>query len=205
MHCLVDDEQMPLAPDNQSWVNTQIDNAITKAVAPLQPPRGWKKALYTLREWGILGVTVTVILTLAIFAATQWNASNKRLADEATFQTKTGDRLDKIEESLRILRVSNTTLTPKSPASQAEAKAVLADARTVPAKPLPKPLVESAGIKFIDVSQADPSAWSVALDFVSYRSSLNFPPEHSWITLSTTPHPTPEEIRKMNTVAYITY
>src|SRR5580698_7382655 len=154
MHCLVDDEQMPLAPDNQSWVNTQIDNAITKAVAPLQPPRGWKKALYTLREWGILGVTVTVILTLAIFAATQWNASNKRLADEATFQTKTGDRLDKIEESLRILRVSNATLTPNSPASQAEAKAVLADARRVPAKPLPKPLVESAGIKFIDVSQA---------------------------------------------------
>jgi len=203
MHCLVD-EKMPLAPENQSWINTQIDNAIAKAIAPLRPPSGWKKALYTLREWGVLGVTVTIILTLAIFAATQWNAANKRLAEEATFQTKTGDRLDKIEESLRILRVSNSALTPNSPTSQTVAKLAIAEAKKSVA--LPTPVVEQAGKSFTDAAPNNPGAWNVALDFVSYRSALNLPPQRRWMVLSKSPNPTPEEIKGKpgDATAYVT-
>lgn len=174
MNCLSKLEDMPLAPDNQSWVRTEIQNAIDKAVAPLRPPRGWRKALYTLREWGVLAAIITVILTLAIFAATQWNAANKRLADEATFETKTDDRLKAVEASLLILRAARITASPADPKSQQEAKAILAEARKT--KLLPVSTAAQTGTAFVDVSPGDPNAWNVALEFVDYLTSLNETP-----------------------------
>src|ERR1039457_3911904 len=123
MDCLLED--MPLASENQAWVRDEIQSAIAKAIAPLKPPSGWRKALFTLREWGVLGVTVTVIITLLGLLLVQWNAANKRLADEARFEEKTGNRLEKIEERLRVLIVSSAGANPNSPVSQTQAKDVI--------------------------------------------------------------------------------
>lgn len=168
-------EEVPFAPDNQDWVRNEIQSAIRIAIAPLKPPSGWRKALFILREWGVLAVTATIILTLGGLLLTQWNAANKRLADEARFEEKTGDHLSKIDESLRVLTVSNTGATPNNPDSQSQAKNLIAEARKNSAKPLPKPVVQRVGAQFVDASATDQNAWNVALDFVSYRSSQNHP------------------------------
>src|ERR1039457_1119157 len=52
---------------NEDW--PAIHKAIQDAIAPLKP-RGWKKALHLLREWGVLGTLDTVIIALLALAAT---------------------------------------------------------------------------------------------------------------------------------------
>jgi hypothetical protein len=42
-----------------------INQAISDAISPLKP-RGWRKALFLLREWGVLGTVAT--LTVALLA-----------------------------------------------------------------------------------------------------------------------------------------
>lgn len=171
MDCLLED--MPLAPDNQGWVKNEINEAIAKAIAPLRPPSGWRKALHTLREWGVLGVTITIIITLIGLLLVQWNAANKRLAEEARFEEKTGNHLDKIDERLRVLTVSSAGSTPNNPASQAQARDIIAETEKNPAKRLPEPIVQIVGTQFIEASSNDPGAWNVGLDFLAYRSRFN--------------------------------
>lgn len=92
------DENMAIKPEE--W--TEIEKR-TRAIIY---PNGLRKALHVAREWGGVGSYFAAIVALLALTLTQWNAANKRLADEARFEEKTGQRLDKIEESLRTLRVS---------------------------------------------------------------------------------------------------
>jgi hypothetical protein len=76
--------------------------------------------------------------------------------------------------SIRALTAANQ---PLKKSSQNAATQLLAQARKKSIPPIPEVSVEQAGSSFIDASSpADPGAWGVALDFVSYRSSLNEAP-----------------------------
>ena len=96
--------KLAFSPENQDWVHTQIQTALDNALKDLRPPSGFKKALYLMREWGVLAGNFTFIGALVFFAVTQWNAANKRLADESMFQKGTEDRLKAIEVVLKDLQ-----------------------------------------------------------------------------------------------------
>jgi hypothetical protein len=164
---------MALSQENQEWVQTQIRDAISSALKDVKPPSGIRKALFLLREWGVLTVVVSVILTLAIFAATQWNSANTQLANEASFRTHTDDRLTGIERQLIDIRALVASSQPNRIQNQDAAKTLLAEARQNIIPAVPAITVEQTGKSFIDASISDSKAWSVALDFAAYRSSLN--------------------------------
>jgi len=88
---------MAFSPENQDWVHTQIQSALDKALKGLKPPSGFRRALYVLREWTVLAVTLTIIVSLFALVLTEWHAANSRLAEDAIFRTHTEDRLGNIE------------------------------------------------------------------------------------------------------------
>ncbi len=69
-------------------------------------------------------------------------------------------------------RLEQSAITPQNPKSQTQAVSILKEAQRT-ATTLPESYVQRAGTRFVEVSQTDSSAWQVALEFVSYRSSLN--------------------------------
>ena len=153
-------------------------DGIAAEVAILRP-RGWKRALHLLREWSVLGVTATIIIALiGIVVALVIAVSNRREADAIfrtnvnNFQERTGERLARIETSLLVLRAKAVVSNPANSENQAEARSLLATAKNE-SIPLPLPVVQEGGRKFIEASTDDPKAWGVALEFLSYRSSLN--------------------------------
>jgi hypothetical protein len=152
-----------------------LHERIATEVALLRP-HGWKKALYILREWTVLGVTATIIVALLALALTQWNAANSRLAAEASFRTHTEDKLALIEASVLALRATRASATPMDRKSQTDAREILATAKKDSLR-LPVTLVQETGSSFIRASLNDVRAWDVALEFVGYRSSLNDPPK----------------------------
>jgi hypothetical protein len=155
-------------------VSAILQDKIAAEVALLRP-RGWKKALYLLREWSVLGVTATIVISLLALALTEWNSANGHLATEASFRTHTEDRLTAVETSLLAMRASRASATPTDRQSQMDAKDVLSTARKDSIR-IPANVVEEAGRSFVGVAATDQKAWDSALDFIAYRSSLNMPP-----------------------------
>lgn len=179
-------EDMPGLNDNDlKRIDARINAAYALLVDQITAegvrlrPRGWKKALYLLREWGVLGVTATIIIALlGIVVALVIAVSNRREADAIfrananNFQERTGERLTRIEASLLGLRAKAVASNPADSENQAEAKSVLAAAKKESIR-LPVPVIELGGNKFIEAAKTDPKAWDVALEFVAYRSFLN--------------------------------
>jgi hypothetical protein len=87
----------------------------------------------------------------------------------ATTLVQHGTALTAIRVSLGLTTAANAPLTP---AAQQSAKASLAEAKKR-STPVPITVVEQAGKSFIEASKIEPTAWDVALEFVSYRTTLN--------------------------------
>ncbi len=119
-----------------------------------------------------------------------------------------GNTLSSMRGSLTQLGITVAASTPTSPKSQAEVKAVIADATKNPQRQIPKDVIEQAGAAFVKASPSDPGAWSVARDIVEYRSLLNAAvlPGNHWLLLSKTPNPTPEDLKGKpgDSTAYVT-
>jgi hypothetical protein len=85
-----------------------------------------------------------------------------------------GNALASIRQALLGQGVMIAAGNPTSPKAQAAAQANLAEAKKTSIA-IAGPVIEQAGESFIEAAKTDPKAWGVALDFVSYRSSLNTP------------------------------
>jgi len=151
-----------------SSIKSTVDAAIAEAIAKFKPRRLTSVVNVTIA----IGV-VSVIVGLFGLVLTEHSAATKRLAEDATFRQHTDDRLQTIETQLVALRALAISSAPTKSQNQTAAKELLAQAyqRSIPA--LPEPVVRQSGESFIDASAQDPKAWGVALDFISYRSSLN--------------------------------
>ena len=90
-----------MAIRNEDWdtirrvINESIENALSKL-----KPRGWRKALHLLREWGVLAAILGVITTLLGIVGAAWYYVFTHTEKEASFQTKTEMRLDSIDKQL---------------------------------------------------------------------------------------------------------
>jgi hypothetical protein len=161
----LEDEMAKLSPEEKTKLIAEIRDALN--------PKGFRKAVFFLREWGILAVIPTIIVALAIFAAAQFNAANTRLADEVRFQEKTNGRLNSIDKDLVSMRALLAASQPSRKLNQDAAKALLAEAKQKDGVPIPSDIVQQAGDSFVDAARTEPSAWRVVPDFLNYRSFLN--------------------------------
>lgn len=90
-----------MAINKDEW--KELDKKIAKAIEESRP-RGWRKALHLLREWGVLSANITVIVALiGILAAAVYQAT-ARIAKETAFETQTAADLKEIRSDIGSLR-----------------------------------------------------------------------------------------------------
>jgi hypothetical protein len=144
--------------DDKTWVR----RTIARAGGSTATSTPWPQWLEYVRLWSV----PTIAVALLIFTLNEWSKYIE-------FRTHTNDALQTIQDALHVVQISRAADTPTSPSSQAEAKAVIAQARKNPSRPLPIPIIEHAGTQFVNAAPSDPNAWNVALDFAAYRTSEN--------------------------------
>lgn len=144
-----------------------------------RPKSAFRRTAEWLREWGILGATITAFVALlgSLIALIVFTVSGTR--DNATFRTHTEDRLTNIESqlanvnsTLKETQLKQSAFDPASPASAGDAARVLADARKNATKLNPS-VIQEAGQQFVKAAAASRPAWDTALQFLNYRSFLN--------------------------------
>ncbi len=117
-----EDVAVKLNADDQNWIRNIVQdsgNGITKAIPSHVAqaiesirPHGWKKAAYLLREWGVLGTTATVIVSLLGITLATLYQSFAHVREETQFRTHTDDRLEAIEKQMVSLVASVALLKP---------------------------------------------------------------------------------------------
>jgi hypothetical protein len=90
---------MALRNDEKEWVQEAINTAIDKI-----RPHGWRKLVVSLRELGPLAASIAVVLTLLGITLTSVYQAVSNVREETTFRTRTGDRLDSIEGTLKLMQ-----------------------------------------------------------------------------------------------------
>jgi hypothetical protein len=94
-----------------------INQAIADAILPLKP-RGWRKALFLLRDWSVLGTVATLIVALLALAGAGWNYAFSRIDKQARFEENTTSKLAQIDTTLSSLQNSITLLQAQVANSQ---------------------------------------------------------------------------------------
>jgi hypothetical protein len=154
-----------------------IHQAIEEAISPLKP-RGWRKAMFLLREWTVLGVVLTIIVALLVFAATQFNLANTRLAKEATFETNTGRDIEEIKKDISGIRdaLTRRDLLGSASLPLSDFKTALPEiittitaAKQQEVKVSPK-VLDNLQQKLIAAGETAPGYWPATAEFISYRS-----------------------------------
>jgi len=171
-----------MAIRNEDWdaIHRTINQSIETAVSKLQP-RGWRKAIHVLREWGVLGTIGTIMVALLAMSAAAWYQAFARLEKETVFQTKTGSKLETIEIDLKEIHASldRQSLTTHAALGLEDFKATLPDLNSVVASARKQKLNLSAKViddlssKLGQTAKADanaPALWPTIATFISYRS-----------------------------------
>lgn len=170
---------------DRAWFSEKIQSAITSiqtsdwikkeinaAVDSLRPKRWRKAADYIVAVGSPIAICalITALLAIAFGALYQ---STSHVKEETEFRTHTSDDLKNIHDQLTVIRTLMVALQPLRKENQDSAKELIAQAKQKIIPPIPEAAVKQAGISFVDASPKNPGAWNVALDFVSYRSSIN--------------------------------
>lgn len=155
-----------------------INKAIADAIASLKP-HGWRKALFVLREWGILGTVATIIIGLLGVAAAAWYQTVARIEKETAFQTKTEMRLDAIEKELGLIRgdLAKQSLINHASLPLSDFKTTLPELISAITTAKRQDVKVSSGVmeglqQKLQGSADAPEFWPTAADFVSYRSQV---------------------------------
>jgi|ERR1039458_8569166 hypothetical protein len=157
----------------QDQIADNLRETIASEIARLKP-KGWRRAAHVLREIGPLAAIIGIVVALLAITLGALYQAFSHVKEEAEFRTNTRNQLEGFTAQFIGLRALISANQPQNPQNQTAAKLVLAEARQRSFK-LPVDVVEQAGGRFVEAAAEAPQtqAWSVALDYVSYRSSLN--------------------------------
>jgi hypothetical protein len=176
---LFEDQDMSISNREKEWVAEEIRTAIHQNLRP----DGWR----TLREWIPLVSIITIMISLLALAGAGWNFAFSRVGDEATFQTKTGDRLDSIEISLRELRALQqpgpvlneiSKLDQKQFAQSLPALRSIATLSVSEVEPSPS-VLRIVAEKLRNTPEQSPDYWPTVLQYFQFATSglsTNVPP-----------------------------
>jgi hypothetical protein len=158
-------------------VEAYVENYIEAKIDTFQP-HGWRKVTYFLREWGLAGTNITVIVALLALAATAFYQANARVTEQTKFEDKTAEALDKINEHLQRIdtalstsQIQQAAINPIDKSSALEAKNALDYARKNHVE-LTADIVEQTGKRFIEAADKSPTAWDATLGFLNYKSFI---------------------------------
>ena len=163
-----------MAIRKEDWPS--IHQAIADAITPLKP-KGWRKALFLLREWSVLGALATLIVALLGIAGTAFYQATARIGKEATFETNTKNDLKEIRSDIKAIRedLAKQGLFDHASLPLPDFKATLPDLRSVIAaakqqgvQATPK-VIDDLQKKLIAVGERTPGFWPTAAEFISYR------------------------------------
>jgi hypothetical protein len=168
---------MAVSKDEWNKIEALVASRIEASVKELRPS-GWRNALQLLREWGLLGVNVSVILALVVFAATQFYQANARLGKEERFEGKTEEQLKQIRDSIADINARLSKLSLNFSASQpiSQFKSTLPELRSNIATAqkqnvkLPSTVLGDLRSKLAGTKADAPDYWPVVADFITYRS-----------------------------------
>jgi hypothetical protein len=149
---------MPLNATDKAWITLEIQNALKR--------KGWGKLTGFLKDWSGAGAAITIL----VLFFTQWTAY-------VEFRTKTTDRLETIENSLKQISRDTTkqSLVNHAALPVAEFRATLPDLRTTVASALkqqvrvPSTVINGLQQKLVGAEDT-PDFWLTAAEFISYRS-----------------------------------
>lgn len=123
-----------------------------------------------------LGTFITVFVGLIAIIVTLGLFTLNKIEANAIFRQHTEDQLSSIQTQVVSLRALVSSNQPLKRQNQEAAKELLAEARSKAIASIPAATVERAGKAFVEASQSESHAWAVAVDFVTYRTSLNTSP-----------------------------
>lgn len=106
--CLESDEDMKLSEGERRSISAEIASQVAISFDLLKP-RGWRKALFLLRQFGVLATIPTVFIALLALAGGGWYYAFSRIDKEARFEQSTTDSLQQINEELKLVPVQITT------------------------------------------------------------------------------------------------
>lgn len=149
-----------------------VSEKISAAIESFKP-KGWRRASANILAVGSPITIIGVIVASIVFALSQHSVATTRLAEEKSFETHTGDRLDAIEKGLVAMRSLVAANQPGHKQNQDAAKELVAQARQGIVPPIPEQIVAQTCESFIRVSPKDKGAWETGLELVAYRSLLN--------------------------------
>src|SRR6185437_10880335 len=165
-------------------INRAISDAVNEIGARLDKrvdalrPHGLKKALFTLREWGILAVIFTSILALLALASSQFYYANQRVAAEAKFEANAADalkainaHLKKIDDEITLGDIHRAAVLPQSqfdeelPRLSSTLSSAIDQNTNVPAQ-----VIKAVGRKLLTSTTDAPGYWPAVSRFISFRS-----------------------------------
>lgn len=173
------EQEMALRNEDKLWIANDTRTAIQEHLHP----HGWRK----VKEWIPLVGVITIFVGLLALAGAGWNYAFSRVRDEATFETRTVDRLDIIEVTLRTMRASQTPgpvlneigkLDQKTFAKSLAALQAAAEHPVSEVKPSQETLREIAN-KLSSTNPQSDDYWPAVLQFLSFASaglSADVPP-----------------------------
>jgi len=168
-----DSEDMKISTPEWEKIETIVATKIAEAIAPLRP-RGWRKALSLLREWGILAANISALITLLAITLAALGVAYSHLEKETEFRTNTARTLGDIQRQLTSLNLRAAASDPSSPLSRDAVKEALANAKENDIQ-LPLRSIVQGGSAFIKAAMNESIAWEGAQEFLAYRS---------WLTLA---------------------
>jgi len=179
-------DDMPLTQAEKKWLAEEIREAVRKGITEhvgishKTSPSALRRLVAWAKEWGVLGAAATFIMGIVgasivvlLFALTEWNRVTEFRIRTEDKLGNIGTKLQKLETDLVSLRAFISASQPGIAQNQKAAKELLAQAKQKLIPPIPESAVEQAGKNFIEASKSEPKAWGIALEFLSYRSSLN--------------------------------
>jgi hypothetical protein len=173
---------MPLRNEEKTWIQEQIADAIGDTLDSLKP-KGWRRALYVMREIGPLAAIIGLFLALIGITCGALYQSFAHLKEETEFRTRTGDtfstidtRLGNIDKSLVEIKASLTRYqlerladNPADPENATSVEKLVTSAQEQNIR-LDAGFIRKVGDRFIRTAKKSDSAWKAFLALLSYHS-----------------------------------
>jgi len=172
------DDPLGIRNEDKDWIRAEIATAVAGLTDRIEP-HGWRRFLRTCREHGSVAAYISIVIALFGMLLTAVYAVTARATKDAIFETKTDTRLDSIDDHLKKIDVTLTTLQlqafasgPVTPHSAAAVGKLATENRSAAIHISPE-IVQDAGTKLVRASATLPEAWHAALSLAGYRSFLN--------------------------------
>ncbi len=187
-------EEMAVRKETKAEIAQEVATQLSAAVEDLKP-KGLRKILYGIREWGAVGAVVTIFLSpiaiavaLGIFAFSHIEQNARFQKGMEDFQTDAKNHLDRTDRTLNSLQGllasqfpektfrSLTDLDPKSFGVTLPALRKVSEQPPSEVKATP-PMLREVAEKLRDTDQHTPEYWPTVFQFINFASASGSPPD----------------------------